>query len=356
MICSSCKLFITDPDATECPQCGRLLTTGHGPRAASYGGYSGGWSGAMEEAPRPRPFPSSGFTDGGYDDSAFDRGAAYGPPTRRPSSFSSGQRAPDYNPYSPPPEQMASPGWAGPGTPPGFAPPRPVSKKKRVGKVVWGVLGVLGLCIVSLGVRVALYALGTALTQATHTTNAAATFTPFPNTPSDETVIFQDTLASDDNQWSLDPAHCFYQDGAYHLKDIICYSSTGNIDDANIKVDAEQVVGPTTRFYGIVLRRVSKGNHYEFTIDSNSKWSFGKVVNDKYIDLVTQPSMAIKGGLNTTNTLLVRAKGSHFEFYVNGTKVGEADDTTFSSGRVGLTADANTEVAYKNFQITRSGG
>jgi hypothetical protein len=364
MICPSCRLFVTAPDATVCPQCGQPLTARRDPRAAGYGSPFGAMPGAPEEAPPPnvgaqrsRPFSSGRFSDASYDDPAFDGGAAYGP-TARQGFAPPGQYPPGYNPSGSPPGQMAPPAWAGPpGAPPVLLPPRPMSKKRRVSKVLLGIAGVLGLCLISLGVRVALYLGATALTQTAPKTSAAATITPFPSTLPGETVIFQDALASDTNQWVVDPAHCFYQDGAYHLKDAyICYADTGSIDDANIKVDARQVAGPTVYFYGIVLRRTSQGNYYEFTIDSNSKWSFGKVVNEKYTDLVTQSSLTIKGGLNTTNTLLVRARGSHFAFYVNGAQVGEMDDTTFSSGRVGLVAGTHIEVAYNNFQITRSGG
>ena len=102
-----------------------------------------------------------------------------------------------------------------------------------------------------------------------------------------------------------------------------------------------------------MLRRPSTGNYYSFYIDSNSKWGFSKHVNNTRTDVIPyQFNAAIKGGLNVKNTLLVRMKGSHFDFYINGTKVGQADDSTYTSGLSGLFGNDNIEVAYNNFKIT----
>jgi hypothetical protein len=126
-----------------------------------------------------------------------------------------------------------------------------------------------------------------------------------------------------------------------------------NCSDGNITVQAKQVAGSLREGYGIVFRRTSTGTWYEFDIDGNRHWAFYKNVNGTGTAIVDfAPSPAIKGGLNTVNTLMVQAKGSHFVFFVNGTKVGEADDTTFSSGLSGLSASGPIEVAYTNCEIT----
>lgn len=63
------------------------------------------------------------------------------------------------------------------------------------------------------------------------------------------------------------------------------------------------------------------------------------------------PNAAIHGGYNVENTLEVQAIGSHFEFFVNGTQVGQADDTWFQVGEVGLTGDQDIEVVFTNITI-----
>lgn len=172
-----------------------------------------------------------------------------------------------------------------------------------------------------------------------------------------ETILFKDPLTSNANGWLDSNGRCYFQDQAYHIKDYICYAPVGDISDANITVQAKQVAGPLIYPYGIVFRLDSSSrNWYEFDITSNSHWLFRKVLQGVASLLVPYtPNAAIKGGLNTTNTLRVQAKGTHFVFFVNGTKVGEAVDTDFSNGLAALCAvgiDTQVEVAYNNFEIT----
>jgi hypothetical protein len=51
------------------------------------------------------------------------------------------------------------------------------------------------------------------------------------------------------------------------------------------------------------------------------------------LPLVTLTSAIHPGEVNQ---LAVRGEGSHFEFFINGEFVGEADDSEFSSGIAGL--------------------
>jgi hypothetical protein len=63
---------------------------------------------------------------------------------------------------------------------------------------------------------------------------------------------------------------------------------------------------------------------------------------------------AIKRGLNATNTLEVKAQGSLFTFFVNGTQVGHATDATIATaGKCGLAGNDGIEVVFTNFSLTR---
>src|SRR5579885_2525794 len=76
---------------------------------------------------------------------------------------------------------------------------------------------------------------------------------------------------------------------------------------------------------------------HNFLINSNSLWSFAKFVNNQGTALVSEKAdPAIKPGLNIVNTLLVRMQGGHIDFFVDGAKIGAADDATFSAGLIGL--------------------
>jgi hypothetical protein len=256
---------------------------------------------------------------------------------------------------------MAPPGWAPPGTPPIVVPAAPPSNRKKA--VIWAVLGALGvivLCVaaagvigVNLGSRLAANALKRTPTTAPLLSGSV---TPFANTPAGEQVIFQDTLMSGATGWPDVAPKCFYQGDGYHVADgYWCYSPVAAISDVTVSVDAEQISGSVQAPYGIILRSESPDYYYEFDLYSDGQWGFGRSTHENpYIALIwPQTSSAIKSGLHASNHLMVRAKGTHFEFFINGTKVGEADDSTFTSGRSGLVCNQQGEAVFTNFQMTK---
>ncbi len=304
MICSQCGLYISDPSAQACPRCGQFLS--NRPDSA-FGGA---------------PTPSDPWYSGS-----------------QPSQPGYQTPAPGY--------QTPTPGYQAPGASqwmqPSLAPtyPTPVRRSSRKRRTIVAVLVAFIIVFACFGVSYAVY---------------VARNHPISGNLPGSNVLFSDSLTSDNGNWSTETPHCFYQSNAYHIKNnYICYSPAGDISDAVVTVQVEQVAGSTLYPYGIVFRRVSTGNWYEFDIDSNSKWLFSKSVNGTNTTLVDYtPNAAIKGGLNSSNTLRVEIKGSHFVFFVNGTQVGEADDSTFASGKVGLSANGtSTEVAYTNFEIDK---
>lgn len=219
---------------------------------------------------------------------------------------------------------------------------RPARKSRRKRKFLFAAIIIL---VVAAGAIYGYYTLGIP----GHLVSGSTTI------PGTNTVLFSDPLTTNINNWSSDSSHCFFEANAYHIKNnSVCYSSAGSIGNASISVQAKQVAGSPLLPYGLVFRSGGKGNWYEFDIDSNGSWDFVKVVNDTTSEIVhSTPNKAIKSGLNTTNTLMVQIKGSHFVFFVNGAQVGQADDTTFSSGETGLAVlGASTEVAFNNFKIT----
>jgi hypothetical protein len=186
----------------------------------------------------------------------------------------------------------------------------------------------------------------------TSTTGSQATGTP---STTHATIIYQNTFATDAEGWPQDPGHCSFASDGYHATNgYACYAPIGIQTDVTISVNVQQLSGPTTSAYGIILRRASLGNNYQFLIDSNGKWVFAKCVSNACSNLIDfTPNAAIKGGLNTSNTLVVTAKASHFEFFVNGTKVGSTDDTTYTSGKVGVVGGDSVDCAYTDIVISR---
>lgn len=239
------------------------------------------------------------------------------------------------------------PAYGQPGSPTGspFS-PQP-AKKSRAGLII----GIIVLLVVLIGGGVAALSAFSGKNSGgnspTGTVGPSATATP--------QTLFHDALTSNTNGWADAAGECFFSADGYHVTNgYICYAPAGEYGDASFTVQTKQLSGPVSHTHGIVFRRQSRGNYYGFEVDAEGEWVFYKAVNDTYTtlhDFSTNP--AIQSGLNTVNTLKVVAKGSHFDFYVNDTLVGSADDSTFTStGKWGLSADESIDVLYSNLTIS----
>ncbi len=242
-----------------------------------------------------------------------------------------------------------------PGMPPGYpTPASPPARKSRMGLIIGIVAAALvAVLVTSVGVALALShttaASPAAQAQPTVGAQGTATVTPTPS----ERVIFQDPLTANTNGWIDDGTHCSIHSDGYHIIGaFICYAPTGSFGNVSVSVTTRQIAGPITEFYGLVLRRTSQGNYYKFSIDSNGKWRFSKVVNNTLTEILPfVPNSAIHQGANAVNTLKVRAIGSHFTFFVNGIEVGEADDSTFSAGLCGPDGAGSSEIVFTDFVV-----
>jgi hypothetical protein len=138
----------------------------------------------------------------------------------------------------------------------------------------------------------------------------------------------------------------------------------GNQADVDVKVQVKQISGQTIEPYGLAIRADgppsnSPNLRYAFDIESDGKWVVARcdgLANGDNTILCTDlahntANDAIRGGLNVTNTLEVKARGSHFDFYVNRVSVGGADDSTYISGRVGLECGQNAECVFTNLTV-----
>jgi hypothetical protein len=247
--------------------------------------------------------------------------------------------------YAPP--SGAPPVW---GAPPPYV-PLPPPRRSRTGLIVGVVVAAVLVVVAGVGaagVYLANQGMSLGNTSGTGSATTIAT-TPTPAA----TVIYQDALTSDNGGWSYNPGYCQFANGGYQVSDRICFAPSGVVGDASVSVQARQLHGTGDYPFGLVFRRASQGNYYSFDIDSNSDWVFGKSVNGTFSPISDwQASNAINGGLNVTNTLLVRAHGSHFDFFVNSQQVGQADDSTFTSGRVGVEAGNTIQAVFNNFKVT----
>lgn len=333
MECPVCGWFIDEDHTRFCPQCGTLL--GERPSQVPYSQTRPSKSlhnaptriSADEQAARPhwgnnygQPSPTPEH-----------------PPTR--SSLYLPERTPTQRPSA-----AATPPPSGPGN-------------RQRGRI----LVILALVVIVVaGAGLAGYVFGRQGGKTAGTPGPTAT-TPRSLTPTAtavETVIFSDPLTSAAHPWPQDGTHCLFQNGSYHtLKNYICFAPVGVSDDANISVQVKQLSGTVDNFYGIIFRFVNSQNFYEFLINSNSLWTVLKIINDTDTTLIPHTaSAAIKPGIGAENSLLARVHGTHFQFFVNGVALGQLNDSTFSSGEIGLVGPSSSaaDAAWNNFQITTS--
>ncbi|MCX7840779.1 MAG: Ig-like domain-containing protein, partial [Anaerolineae bacterium] len=133
------------------------------------------------------------------------------------------------------------------------------------------------------------------------------------------------------------------QNGEYillsHKKDTIwrvTCADCGNLDDGYYEVNTRYVSGPTDYGYGLMLRSDRGMDHgYLFSITANGSFRIAKDVTDTVVSLVrwtNDPVIQVKG----VNRLGVLARGSSFEFFINGKSVARVNDSSLTKGYFGL--------------------
>jgi hypothetical protein len=166
-------------------------------------------------------------------------------------------------------------------------------------------------------------------------------------TTSTSDIVFQDALTTNAHGWTTGQHILIKADGLHIVGGyyVLAPVATPPVD-IEVSVRATRVAGPDTGGYGIVMRR-TPSNRYEFDITGKGEWYVLNQANGQFSYLVDQtPNAAIKTGLGATNVLKVRALGAHFEFWINGVKVGEVSDAGHGDGLFGLDGDYNLDVAY----------
>jgi hypothetical protein len=219
-----------------------------------------------------------------------------------------------------------------------------------VGAVVLVIALLLPATLVGIGARGA----GPLAVHPTPTITPTATATPPQN------VAVQDPLTKRSTRWPERP-DCSMRGDGYHITDnTICSMAGPPIRDSYITVTVLQIAGVDDLSYGVTLRRAAEGNYYSFEIDGSGRWYFYKSAVDSngspVLSLLASraDNPSINKGPFHANTLQIRATGSRFEFFVNNVKVGQASDSSYAQGTIGLGGNDQLEVVYTDFTLTQS--
>jgi len=183
--------------------------------------------------------------------------------------------------------------------------------------------------------------------------------------PAPEGILFQDDFSDTSSGWDrvdVEEGITDYDDGVYRI-----FVNTDNTDvwtnpgldfsDTVIEVEATKVGGPDDNDFGVVCRYNDTENFYFFIISSDGFYALGKVV-DAVQELLGESEMIMADAINTgnaTNNIQASCIGSTLIFSVNGTQLTSVEDTTFSSGDVGLIAGTfdtpGTDIHFDNFIV-----
>jgi serine/threonine protein kinase len=191
------------------------------------------------------------------------------------------------------------------------------------------------------------------VSQGAPATPATSTATPAASPTAADVVTFQDTLSAPSTQWARS-ARAYAGNGGLEINGAwLVLAPASAIKDGAVSVRLRQVGGVNDQFYGLVVRAQNNGSYYALGISGDQRWTFMLVKNGSHMALIPPASdNRIKPGLNNTNEIAIRMRGARFTFYANGAELGQADDGTYQSGRMGIVnVVGRLDVVYNDFKV-----
>ncbi len=202
-------------------------------------------------------------------------------------------------------------------------------------------------------------ATATALAVSTRTARAVATATaaianataalatgqnPYP--PYGGALLLNDPLRENtknpvwDEGTTPNVGFCTFRGGAYHVaisqahQFWYCSDYSSTFSDFAYQVQMAIIKGDTG---GISFRISGSGSLYYFYIDTQGNYELDVNENHNFIRAISRGSSpAIKTGYNQPNLIAVVAQGNSFDLYVNLQHLVHVNNTTFSTGQVGV--------------------
>jgi serine/threonine protein kinase len=178
-------------------------------------------------------------------------------------------------------------------------------------------------------------------------------------------LLSDDLSSSIISDWYVDNNSCIFTGGTYHVRVkqagsfATCESNVLSYDNAALQVDVSLLSGSNA---GLIFR-ANDQQYYYFGINKNREFFFGH--HDPGADggsftylIQDRDSSTIAPG-KQKNTLLVIANGSDFKLFINGSFVGEHQDSTYTGGAVGFAAGtgfqaSSGEASFANFKVFRA--
>ncbi len=170
-------------------------------------------------------------------------------------------------------------------------------------------------------------------------------------------TLWQDDFADPNSGWEVgeyQTGSVGYSNGVYFVTSVGSGDTMWGVANrafvnTDIEVVATQIEGPANdnNDYGVVCRLQSDDDGYYLLISGDGFYSILKRDDGEFVELVSwSESRAIQQG-NTTNLIRVVCNGPDLALYANGELLGQAKDSTFSEGRLALTATSYEDVATR---------
>ena len=191
--------------------------------------------------------------------------------------------------------------------------------------------------------------------EAASTPQPQSGVTPAPGSapPAGWPVVFSESFKDNTNQWTLGAKSYDDYDRDYTIAAGAMrwtYKTRAEITDGNVaeamptykdfyaRAEVIHTGGAAGAAYGMMFRMADWGTYYIFDIRDDKTFRVAVYAKQSFDFLIfDQQSDAIRP--NKANVLEVTAIKSHFEFYINGQKVGEVDDDKIPEGKVALGVD-----------------
>lgn len=180
-------------------------------------------------------------------------------------------------------------------------------------------------------------------------------------------VLFQDSFSNNRSGWNqvtTADGVSNYADGMYRIfvnrpnMDIWARPSL-SFKNVSVEVDALKVAGDRNNRFGVLCRLTQSDSFYAFVISSDGYYGIAKIKGQDYQLLgmdAMQPSDLILQGA-ALNHIRADCVDDVLTFYINGKKAGEAKDSEFQTGDVGLIAGsyetAGTDILFDSFSVKK---
>jgi len=153
----------------------------------------------------------------------------------------------------------------------------------------------------------------------------------------------------------------YFATGAYHIRvdaeeTLVWAASSWDIANFYAEVDAFYVAGPEDNSFGISFRQQDNGDMYIYSASTDGYFRLVKLEGGEFISIVDWTQTAVvETGPDAVNRIAVLADGASITLFINDQVVDEVEDTSFTSGWLGLSASApgegGIEVAFDDMRV-----